>query len=166
MRPPRPRTVNSRLVTDRVHQFALLFVSVLEPSPQPLRGTERERTIERVRRWAPALPVDLAGVVVDTAHHASRSGMVPDPGTIASELAETLEPEEARRLLADLGRVAQSDGHLTPGAARAISEIRKATGRTVARRRSGLRDSAERATESSASPDLAPSRPPEGPNRP
>ena len=158
--------MTSRLVPDRVHQFTLLFVSVLEPSPQPLRGTERERTIERVRRWAPTLPADLVGPLVDTAHHAARSGMSPDPGTIASELAEALEPEEARQLLADLGRIAQADGHLTPGAARAISEIRKATGRAVTRRRSGLRESAERATEPSpASPDLAPSRPPESPNR-
>ena len=159
--------MNSRLVTDRVHQFTLLFVSVLEPSPQPLRGAERERTIDRVRRWAPNLPADLIGLVVDTAHHATRSGMGPDSGTIASELAEMLEPEEARRLLADLGRIAQADGHLTPGAARAISEIRNATGRAVTRRRSGLRDSAERTTTESApaSPDLAPSRPPEGPDR-
>lgn len=156
-----------RLVTDRVHQITLLFVSVLELTDQPLSGSERERTIHRVRRWAPYLSPQLVGVLVDTAHHALRSGMSPDVGVIARELAEVLDPTEARQLLADLGRIAQSDGHLTSGAGLAITEIRSATSRPVPRRRSGPRDSAERSQPESgpvpSSPDseLSPSpRPP------
>ena len=120
-----------------------------------------------MRRWAPHVPPSLIELVVDTAHHAARSGMNPDAGIVARELAEVLAPEEARQLLADLGRIAQSDGHLTPGAARAISEIRKATGRSVSRRPSSLRESAERTqTESAPAAVSDPQRAPESPDRP
>ena len=167
--PPPAAPLSFRLLTDRIHQITLLFVSVLEPTDQPLEGAERERTIHRVHRWAPHISPEILGIIVDTAHHALRSGMSPDVGVIARELADVLDTSEARQLLADLGRIAQADGHLTPGAALAITEIRGATNRSVPRRRSGPRDSAERSQPESGpaplSPDSAPSPSPRPPTR-
>ncbi len=85
---------------------------------------ERAAAAALLQRWDSALDAEAARAVVDTACVATRSGLAADVDTLAKELGSSLSPEWRRRVLSDLGRLAQADGHVTVGEAHVIGRVR------------------------------------------
>ena len=89
---------------------------------------ERSAAAALLQDWEPALGPEAARAVVDTACAATRSGLAADIDTLARELGPALSPEWRRRVLTDLGRLAQADGHVSVGEAHMIGRVRSAWG--------------------------------------
>lgn len=117
--PPRPPS----LLLQVVH----LYLAVVDAGDRPVELHERSRAISLARQWAPDDDADAVEAVVDTAYVAVRAGT--DVEKIAREVVRRLQPADCLRLLADLGRMAKADGHLSLHEARTIAAIRAAFAR-------------------------------------
>lgn len=102
-----------------------MFLAVTDSAAAP-EPHERQRAIELARRWAPEAEAPYVSAMVDTAYVAVRSGV--DVEAIAEELCEKLSREACLRLVSDLGRIAQADGHLSLHEAQMIARVRAAIG--------------------------------------
>lgn len=102
-----------------------LYLAVVDTTSRVHDPDERRVAIDLARRWAADDSEDIEAIV-DTAYVAARSGL--DVERIAGDLRQALSSDDCKRLLADLGRIAQADGHLTVREAQAIGTIRAALG--------------------------------------
>ena len=109
-----------------LRQVVHLFLAVVDTDLGKREPHERALAIELSQQWAPQCDRVTIEAVVDTAYVATRSGC--DIDAIARELRESLSVADRNRLLADLGRIAQADGHLTLREASVIRRIRAAFG--------------------------------------
>ena len=115
-------TSASAFLTQVVH----LYLAVADTVSRTHDPNERQVAIDLAHRWAPNDCAENIEAVVDTAYVAARFGL--DVERIASELRKTLSYDDCVRLLADLGRIAQADGHLTVREAQVIARIRAVLG--------------------------------------
>ena len=110
--------------TERLTQVVHLYLSVADTDSGEHEPHERQLAIDLVRRWDPRFDTEAIAAIVDTAYVAARSGYEVE--RIVKELREALSFEDRNRLLADLGRIARADGHLTLREAEVIGQIRAA----------------------------------------
>ena len=99
-----------------------LLLAVANASMRPPEPHERQRAIEIARCWSPEQSAESVVAIVDTAYVAARSGV--DVEEVASEIADVINHQEMLRLLADLGQMAQADGHLEIREALVITQVR------------------------------------------
>ncbi|MDT0631027.1 TerB family tellurite resistance protein [Rubrivirga sp. S365] len=110
--------------TERLTQVVHLYLAVADTASGEHEPHERQLAIDLMRRWEPRCDEEAIEAIVDTAYVAARSGYEVD--RIVGELREALSFEDRNRLLADLGRIARADGHLTLREAEIIGQIRSA----------------------------------------
>lgn len=109
---------------DRLAQVVHLYLAVADTRSGDHEPHERQLAIDLMRRWEPRCDTEAIEAIVDTAYVAARSGYEVE--RIVGDLRETLSFEDRNRLLADLGRIARADGHLTLREAEIIGQIRAA----------------------------------------
>lgn len=111
---------------DRLQRLVLLYLAVAYGTDRVLDPHERATAAALLDRWSPGLTSEAALAVVDTAHTAARAGLADDIEALARAVGQDLAPALRRRVLADLGQVARSDGHLSVDEASAIARVRAA----------------------------------------
>ena len=99
-----------------------LLLAVAGASDHPPEAHERQRAIELARGWSPDLDTGSVEAIVDTAYVAGRGGIHLE--VVACDVARVIGPEGTLRLLSNLGRIAQADGHLELREAMVIARIR------------------------------------------
>ena len=109
---------------ERLAQVVHLYLAVTDTDSVDHEPHERQLAIDLMRRWEPRCDAEAIEAIVDTAYVAARSGYEVDRAI--TELRETLSFEDRNRLIADLGRMARADGHLTLREAEVIGQIRAA----------------------------------------
>ena len=114
----------SDTTTERLTQVVHLYLAVADTDSGEQEPHERQLAIDLMRRWEPGFDAKAIEAIVDTAYVAARSGYEVE--RIVKELREALSFEDRNRLLADLGRIARADGHLTLREAEVIGQIRAA----------------------------------------
>lgn len=112
------------LPTSDLARVVQLFIAVTDSAGRLPEAHERHRAIDLARRWAPGETPERVAAIVDTAYVAARGGV--DVERVAREVCEDISHEDCLRLLSDLGRIAQADGHLSVHEARVIARIRAA----------------------------------------
>ena len=113
-----------KTLTERLTQMIHLYLAVADTDSGEHEPHERQLAIDLMRRWEPGCDADAIEAIVDTAYVAARSGR--DVERIVGELRQTLSFEDRNRLLADHGRMARADGHLTLREAEVIGQVRAA----------------------------------------
>ena len=113
-------TVEVPTLSNPLQGLVLLYFAVTNGDDEH----ERAAAAELLQRWDSTLDDEAARAVVDTACLATRSGLAADVDTLARQLGPSLSPAWRRRVLSDLGRLAQADGHVTVGEAHVISRVR------------------------------------------
>ena len=113
-----------KTATERLTQVVHLYLAVADTDSGDHEPHERQLAIDLMRRWEPQCDTEAIAAIVDTAYVAARSGYEVE--RIVSDLRDTLSFEDRNRLIADLGRIARADGHLTLREAEVIGQIRAA----------------------------------------
>jgi uncharacterized tellurite resistance protein B-like protein len=114
------------IAADDLHTLVLLYLSVAYESDRSFDPAEQHIVLRLLRWWMPDLTTSDAGAIVDTAHKAVRSGMSDPPDVLARTMGAVLSPQLRRRVLSDLGQIAQADGYLSVEEASTIRRIRTA----------------------------------------
>ena len=106
-------------------RLVLLYLTVAYGADHDFGEAERRTVVHLAARWAPELNPETVAAVVDTAFVAVR-GFGDDVNDLAQELGGILPRNIQRMVLADLGRIASADGHISPEEADVIARIRSA----------------------------------------
>ncbi|MEP0546454.1 MAG: TerB family tellurite resistance protein [Rhodothermales bacterium] len=114
------------IAADDLHTLVLLYLSVAYESDRNFDPAEHHIVLRLLRWWMPDLTTSDAEAIVDTAHKAVRSGMSDSPDVLARTMGAALSPKLRRRVLSDLGQIAQADGFLSVEEASTIRRIRTA----------------------------------------
>lgn len=109
--------------SEPLSRLVLLYLAVAYGADHIFAEAERRTVVHLARRWAPGLDAEAVQAVVDTAFIAMRQ-FDGDVEALARDLHAGLTSSTRRTVLADLGRIASADGHISYEEADVIARIR------------------------------------------